>query len=172
MTKRLTVRALAAALLVAALSLPALAQEKLDLQMLDRIRNEGLASSKIADFLIYLCDVYGPRLPDSPQYVKAGEWVVARAKELGLVNAAMEPYGTFGRSWELQKYYAAMLEPQYMPIIGYPKAWTPGTNGKSDARSVNPSPTGITPCVTLVAADALSNAPTVSLKLTIMEGYS
>jgi len=39
------------------------------------------------------------------------------------------PYGTFGRSWELQKFYAAMTAPQYMPIIGYPKAWTPGTNG-------------------------------------------
>ena len=61
--------------------------------------------------------------------VKAGEWVVSKAKELGLINAAMETYGTFGRSWELQKYYAAMIEPQYMPIVGYPKAWTPGTNG-------------------------------------------
>ncbi|MGB8959531.1 MAG: M20/M25/M40 family metallo-hydrolase [Candidatus Aminicenantales bacterium] len=129
MTKRLPVRTLAAALLVVLLSLPALAQEKLDLQTLDRIRAEGLVNSKITDFLIYLCDIYGPRLPDSPQYVKAGEWVVGKAKELGLANAAMEPYGTFGRSWELQKYYAAMLEPQYMPIIGYPKAWTPGTNG-------------------------------------------
>ena len=53
----------------------------------------------------------------------------AKAKELGLANAAMEPYGTFGRSWELQKFYAAMTAPQYMPLIGYPKAWTPGTNG-------------------------------------------
>ena len=129
MTKRLTARTLAVALLVVLFSLPALAQEKLDLQMLDRIRSEGLVNSKITDLLVYLCDVYGPRLPDSPQYVKAGEWVVGKARELGLVNAAMEPYGTFGRSWELQKYYAAMLEPQYMPIIGYPKAWTPGTNG-------------------------------------------
>ncbi|HCS48321.1 MAG TPA: hypothetical protein DIW61_08745 [Candidatus Aminicenantes bacterium] len=66
--------------------------------MLDRIRNEGLVNSKITDFMIYLCDVYAPRLPASPQYVQAGEWVVARAKELGLANAAMEPYGTFGRS--------------------------------------------------------------------------
>ncbi|MCK7478188.1 MAG: hypothetical protein M0C28_12840 [Candidatus Moduliflexus flocculans] len=107
----------------------ACAQEKLDLQMLDRIRAEGLSNSKISDLLIYLCDVYAPRLPASPQYVQAGEWVVGKAKELGLANAAMEPYGTFGRSWELQKYYAAMTAPQYMPIIGYPKAWTPGTNG-------------------------------------------
>ena len=97
--------------------------------MLDRIRAEGLNNSKITDLLIYLCDVYAPRLPDSPQYVKAGEWIVGKAKALGLANAAMEPYGTFGRSWELQKFYAAMTEPQYMPIVGYPKAWTPGTNG-------------------------------------------
>ena len=129
MTKRPIVRPLAIVLLIALLSLGAFAQEKLDYQMLDRIRNEGLVNSKITDLLIYLCDIYGPRLPDSPQYVKAGEWMVGKAKELGLVNAAMEPYGTFGRSWELLKYYAAMSEPQYMPIIGYPKAWTPGTNG-------------------------------------------
>jgi len=105
------------------------AQEKLDLQMVQRIRREGLENSQIADLLIYLCDVHAPRLPASPQYVKAGEWVVAKAKELGLANAQMEPYGTFGRSWELQKFYAAMTSPQYLPLIGYPKAWTPGTNG-------------------------------------------
>jgi len=129
MKKRLTIRSLAVALLVVLFSLGAFAQEKLDLQMLDRIRGEGLVNSKISDFLIYLCDIYAPRLPASPQYVEAGEWVVGKAKELGLANAAMETYGTFGRSWELLKYYAAMTEPQYMPIVGYPKAWTPGTNG-------------------------------------------
>jgi hypothetical protein len=129
--KQRTARPLAIVLLAVlfSLTLGAFAQEKLDLQMLDRIRQEGLQNSKITDLLIYLCDIYAPRLPDSPQYVKAGEWVVGQAKQLGLVNAAMEPYGTFGRSWELLKYYAAMTEPQYMPIIGYPKAWTPGTNG-------------------------------------------
>ncbi len=129
MKRHLTARSLMIALLIVLFTAGAFAQEKLDLQMLDRIRNEGLVNSKITDFLIYLCDIYAPRLPDSPQYVKAGEWVVGKAKELGLANAAMETYGTFGRSWELLKYYAAMTEPQYMPIIGYPKAWTPGTNG-------------------------------------------
>ncbi len=138
MKKRLTIRGLAIILLLVLFSLETAAQEKLDYQMLDRIRNEGLVNSKITDFLIYLCDVYGPRLPDSPQYVKAGEWVLGQAKGIGLVNAAMEPYGTFGRSWELLKYYAAMTEPQYMPIVGYPKAWTSGTNGvlKGPARLI------------------------------------
>jgi hypothetical protein len=56
-------------------------------------------------------------------------------KELGLDDAKMEPWGTFGRGWELNKIYAAMTSPQYMPLIAYPKAWTPGTNGdiKGDA---------------------------------------
>jgi carboxypeptidase Q len=62
--------------------------------------------------------------------------VVDQAKKLGLANAAMEPYGTFGRSWELQKYYAAMTSPQYMPLIGFPKAWTPGTNGVLKGQAV------------------------------------
>lgn len=105
------------------------AEEKIDLQALQRIRREGLENSKIADLLVYLCDVYGPRLSESPQYRKAGQWVVARAGEMGLANAKMEPYGAFGRGWELKKFYGAMTAPQYMPLVAYPKAWTPGTNG-------------------------------------------
>jgi len=128
MNKHLTARSFLVALLLVLLSLGVFAQEKLDLPMLDRIRTEGLNNSKITDLLVYLCDIYAPRLPDSPQYVQAGEWMVGKAKELGLANAAMEAYGPFGRSWELQKFYAAMTAPQYLPLIGYPKAWTPGTN--------------------------------------------
>jgi carboxypeptidase Q len=105
------------------------AQEKLDLQAVQRIRKEGLENSRITDLLVFLCDIYGPRLSESPQYRKAGEWAVGKLKEMGLVNAKMEPYGTFGRGWELQKFYAAMTAPQYMPLIAFPKAWTPGTGG-------------------------------------------
>jgi len=129
MKKNLSRRSFAIAILLVLFAVQIGAQEKLDLQMVQRIRQEGLEKSRITDFLIYLCDVYGPRLPASPQYLKAGEWVVGKAKELGLENAQMESYGTFGRSWELQKFYAAMTAPQYMPLIAFPKAWTPGTNG-------------------------------------------
>jgi len=129
MKKHLSGRSLALIFLLILFAVQIGAQEKLDLSMVQRIRKEGLENSKIMDFMIYLCEVYGPRLPASPQYLKAGEWVVGKAKELGLENVQMESYGTFGRSWELQKFYAAMTAPQYMPIIGFPKAWTPGTNG-------------------------------------------
>ena len=129
MNTKLRQRALAAAVLVLLFTGLAATQEKVDLQVLQRVRKEGLENSKIADFLIYLCDIYGPRLAESPQYRKAAEWAVAHFKEMGLANAKMEPYGTYGRGWELQKFYAAMTAPQYMPLIAFPKAWTPGTNG-------------------------------------------
>jgi carboxypeptidase Q len=136
MKKHLSRRSFAIAILLVLFAVQIGAQETLDLQMVQRIRKEGLENSKITDFLIYLCEVHGPRLPASPQYLKAGEWVVGKAKELGLENAMMESYGTFGRSWELQKFYAAMTAPQYMPLIGYPKAWTPGTNGALKGNAV------------------------------------
>jgi len=129
MNKRRIGRAAAVAALALLMAAQAVAQEKIDLQVLQRIRKEGLENSKITELLVFLCDIYGPRLSESPQYRKAGEWAVGRLKETGLVNAKMEPYGPFGRGWEFQKVYAAMTEPQYMPLIAYPKAWTPGTAG-------------------------------------------
>jgi carboxypeptidase Q len=122
-------RAAAVAALAFLLAVQSFAQEKIDLQVLQRIRREGLENSKMTDILVYLCDIYAPRLSESPQYRQAGEWAVGRLKEIGLVNAKMEPYGPYGRGWELQKVYAAMTAPQYMPFIAYPKAWTPGTAG-------------------------------------------
>src|SRR5512135_3524904 len=122
-------RAAAVTALALVLAVLASAQEKIDLQALQRIRKEGLENSKMSDLLVYLCDIYAPRLSESPQYRQAGEWAVGKLKEIGLANAKMEPYGPYGRGWELQRTYAAMTAPQYMPLIAYPKAWTPGTAG-------------------------------------------
>lgn len=113
-----------------------LAQEKIDPQVIQRIKKEGLDNSKVMEYLSYLTDIYGPRLTASPQYKKAGNWTVTKLKELGLDNATMEPFVLNARSWELKKFYMAMTEPQYMPIIGYPKAWTAGLNGMLEGTPV------------------------------------
>jgi hypothetical protein len=136
--KRIAIVA-AAALLVGIIALQTAAQEKTDWSAIQRIRQEGLNNSKIVDTLIYLCDIYGPRLSESPGYRRAGQWAVGKLTEMGLVKAKMEPWGTYGRGWELKKFYAAMTAPQYMPLIAFPKAWTPGTAGavKGDAVLLN-----------------------------------
>jgi carboxypeptidase Q len=122
-------RWIAVTVLVLVFAVQISAQERLDLQVVQRIRHEGLENSKVMEYLSFLSDVYGPRLAESPQYRKAGEWVVGKLTEMGLANPRMEAYGPFGRGWELQKFYGAMTAPQYMPLIAYPKAWTPGTTG-------------------------------------------
>lgn len=98
------------------------------------IRNEGLNNSQVMKTAFYLTDVSGPRLSNSPGLKRAQDWAVSTLKSYGLENVKLEPWGKFGKGWQVEKNYAAMTAPYYSAIIASPKAWTPGTNGivKSD----------------------------------------
>jgi hypothetical protein len=111
-------------------------EEKVDLEMMKKIRNEGLNNSKVMDIAFYLTDVSGPRLAKSPGYVRASTWAVNELKKWGLENAGLESWGEFGKSWDLQKSYVAMTAPYYRPLIAFPKTWTKGTNGLKNAEVV------------------------------------
>jgi hypothetical protein len=48
----------------------------------------------------------------------------------GLTNVRLEPFGPFGRGWSNDKFYMMATTPGgSFPVIGYPQAWTAGTNG-------------------------------------------
>jgi len=104
-------------------------EEKLDMDMVSKIKKEGLENSKVMEIAMYLTDVSGPRLTSSPGYMRAANWAKNKLSEWGLVNANLEPWGDFGKAWEQQKCYIAMTAPYYEPIIAVPRAWTGGTNG-------------------------------------------
>ncbi len=104
-------------------------EEPVDLAVIHRIKAEAFENSKVMDHEFYLSDVYGPRLTNSPGHKAAGDWVVKRLKEYGLTNVREEPWGPFGRSWNYTYYAGHMIAPQYQPLIGFPLAWTPGTEG-------------------------------------------
>jgi len=106
-----------------------LAEENVDLSIVNRIRSEAFENSKVMDDMFYLTDVHGPRLAGSPAYKEAGDWAVSRLKEYGLVNVKEEKWGPFGRGWACKHFEAHMIEPQYSPLIGFPLAWTAGTEG-------------------------------------------
>jgi carboxypeptidase Q len=110
------------------------AQESVDTAMVKKIRAEGLNHSKVMETAFYLTDVSGPRLSGSPELKHAQDWAVNQLQLWGMVNAKREPWGKFGKGWEVKKNYAAIIVPYYHAIIAIPKAWTPGTNGsvKSD----------------------------------------
>ncbi len=122
------------ALLVFSLAVPAQVPapatgEKVDTEMMSKIRKEGMENSKVMDTLSWMTDVIGPRLTGSPQLKHANEWTKNKLAEWGLENAHLEAWGPFGRGWSLEKYSANVIAPVPFPIIGYPKAWTPGTEG-------------------------------------------
>jgi len=112
------------------------AQEKLDLETINRIKDEGLKNSKVMDIAFHLTDVNGPRLSGSPGFMKAANWAKSELEKWGLENAALEPWGEFGKGWELKKSYVAMTAPYYKPMIAYPKTWTKGTKGLKQAEVI------------------------------------
>jgi hypothetical protein len=114
-----------------ALMLPLLlaAQEPVDLSAINRIKSEAFQNSKVMDHMFYLTDVNGHRLTGSPGYLRSAEWAKKRLEEYG-IKARLEKWGPFGRGWDYTKFEAHMIEPVYSPLIGFPLAWTSGTNGK------------------------------------------
>ena len=109
------------------LALPA--EERVDLDMVTKIRREGLANSKVMETASELMDRIGPRLTGSPQMKAANEWTRDQFAAWGLANAHLETWGPFGRGWIYEKCAVRMTAPDYAELLALPKAWTPGTNG-------------------------------------------
>jgi hypothetical protein len=137
-------------------SMPLIAQqptERIDRNVIHRIKTAEIggegggfggrgargSAPPIMETLYNLTDRYGPRLTNSPQFRAAGEWAVKQLNEWGLSDVHLEKWATgssAGRTraaipgWEFTEYEGAMVEPSYMPIIGYPQAWSGSTDGK------------------------------------------
>jgi carboxypeptidase Q len=108
---------------------PAATQPQLDPNdPIARIREEGLKHSQVMKTLSYLSDVIGPRLTGSPNLKRANEWTRDQLTKWGLQNAHLESWGPFGRGWALKDFSAGVVEPQAIPLIAYPRAWSPDVN--------------------------------------------
>jgi carboxypeptidase Q len=107
--------------------------EKIDTAMMRRIRQEEANNSQIMDIAFNLTDASGPRLTSSPGFFRAANYAKQKLASMGLVNSMLDPWGDFGKSWELQKSYIAMTAPWYKVINAIPKSWTSSTNGAVSA---------------------------------------
>ncbi len=105
------------------------AVERVDLDAIGRIKAEGLQRSQVMDLVWYLTDVHGPRLTQSPQIRAAAKWASETMTAWGLSNIKEETWGPFGRGWTNEHFAAEVVAPTVAPLIAYPRAWTPGTNG-------------------------------------------
>jgi len=123
------------ALFLASISF-AWSQEKVDLEVVSKIRYEGFRNSKVMEIASGLMDGIGPRLTGSPNMKHANEWTRDELTSFGLSNAHLESWGPFGRGWANQFISVRMVTPETAPFIAYAKAWTPGTNGVIRAKCV------------------------------------
>lgn len=109
---------------------PAAAQEVQDSEiMIDRIIDEAMERSQILGLYTHLTDVIGPRLAGTPAFKEAADWAAGHLESWGLDDVHLEPW-EFGRGWTLEGLTLEMTQPRYFPLIGYPEAWTPSTNGE------------------------------------------
>jgi carboxypeptidase Q len=104
-------------------------QEKFDQDAITKIKEEGMNHSQVMDTLSYITDVPGARLTGSPNIKVAQEWAKQKLAAWGLQNSHLESWGPFGRGWSLEGFSANLIKPNYAPLIAYPKAWSPATNG-------------------------------------------
>lgn len=104
-------------------------QEVVDASVMQKIRAEGLTRSKVMDIAFNLTDKNGSRLTNSEGYMRAANYAKETLGAWGMSNAVIDPWGEFGKGWDLQKMYLAMTAPYYKPLLAYPKTWTAGTKG-------------------------------------------
>jgi carboxypeptidase Q len=106
-----------------------LARQGIDPSILAKIRAEGMERSQVGPVFEHLTIDIGPRLTASPAHKRAAEWMRQRLASYGLADPHLEAF-TFGRGWALEKLTVEMIEPRYLPLIGYADAWSPPTAGE------------------------------------------
>jgi len=94
------------------------------------IREEGFQRSQVLEIVSYMTDVLGARLTLSEDMKRAQVWAKSKMEQIGLVNTVIEPYMDYGVTWDNEYVSLHMLAPDYQPMVGYPIAQTPGTDGK------------------------------------------
>lgn len=104
--------------------------EKVDLEMIYKIKQEGNNNSKLEELAFGLTDLTGPRLTGSTGNVRGNEWAKKKMEEFGFSNIRIEEATDFNRGgWDNLKTYAAMTAPYYANFACNPVAWTGSTKG-------------------------------------------
>lgn len=117
-------------LILLVLPLWLMSQEKVDLSMVYKIKQEGLKNSNIEDLAFWMTDYVGPRLTGSTGGTRGNEWAKKKMEEMGFQNVRIEAARELRTGgWDNMKTYAAMTAPYYCNFMCVPVAWTGSTPG-------------------------------------------
>ncbi len=110
--------------------------EKLDLDMYQRIRTEGLQHSHVMEYASGLTDGIGPRLTGSVNMHKANEWTRDQLTAMGCEHAHLEDWGEFGMGWQQLNTWVRMTSPDTAVFIAQATPWSPSTKGPVSGEAV------------------------------------
>jgi carboxypeptidase Q len=105
-----------------------LAEEPVNHEMINKIRDEGFNRSEALETLRVLTDEIGPRLTASPGMRAASKWTVEQLQAWGVENVYLESFD-FGRGWSTTRSEIHMTSPRQAQLYGLPVEWHPGTDG-------------------------------------------
>ena len=107
----------------------ALVQEPVDRDVIAKIKDEATRRSQVDETFTHFTEDIGPRLTGTPAQKQAAQYARDKLKEWGLQNVHLDSW-KFGRGWAMDKLTIEMIEPRYMPLIGYGEAWSPSMTGE------------------------------------------
>ena len=110
--------------------------ENLDLNMYQKIREEGLEHSHVMEYASALTDGIGPRLTGSPNLKKANEWTRDQFTAMGCTNAHLEDWGEFGMGWRQLNTWVRMSAPDTAVFIAQALPWSPSSNGAKSGQAI------------------------------------
>jgi hypothetical protein len=113
-----------------------LADEPVDLDMVNKIRDEGFNRSEVMESLRVLTDEIGPRLTASPGMRAASQWSVEQLRSWGVENVYLESF-EFGRGWSTTRTEIQMTAPRKTQLHGLSVEWHPGTGGVLEGEIVH-----------------------------------
>lgn len=113
------------------------------------IKREGLANSRVMDYLDHLTNQIGARLTASDNFQRACLWTKGEFEKLGLVNVQLEKWGEFPVGWNRGQWSGRITKPMLLELQVATEAWTAGTKGRQGGRFV----------AMPASADAITAAP-------------
>lgn len=103
--------------------------ENIDQAVMAKIRTEGMVNSKVMDIAFQITDASGPRVTNSPGFMRAANYAINQLTQWGLVNARLDPWGEFGKRVGTGKIVCGDIISLVQVTHRISKTWTSGTNG-------------------------------------------
>lgn len=110
--------------------------ERVDGEIVWRIRREATDRSQVMRTLQVLADRYGPRLTGSPNLRGSQDWIVQQAKSWGLANPHLEAWDFGHDGWQNERASVHLVAPIKDPLVVEVLAWTPSTPGTITAQAI------------------------------------